>query len=285
MIDKRDRSSGFRDRLSAAMTLQGMSQSGLARETGVDRSTISALLGPGTRLPNAQLAADCAVALGVTCDWLLGLSDQPEPLAGLLAQAMTITEAPRALFDDAIYAWHRAASGYKIRHVPATLPDMLKTRATVDWEYRDTLGASADEAIAAFQTQLDWLKGARSDYEIALPLHEVACFAEGSGYWAGLPAQTRRDQMDHLINLCEALYPSLRLYLFDAHRVYSAPVTIFGPHRAVVYLGRHYLSFQEQGTVMTLSQHFDWLVREATSSARTVTDHLAQLRDRIRVDQ
>ncbi len=285
MIDKRDRSSVFRDRLSAAMTLQGMSQSALARETGVDRSTISALLGPGTRLPNAQLAADCALALGVTCDWLLGLSDQPEPLAGLLAQAMTITEAPRALFDDAIYAWHQAASGYKIRHVPATLPDMLKTRATVDWEYRDTLGASADEAIAAFQTQLDWLKGARSDYEIALPLHEVACFAEGSGYWSGLPAQVRRDQMDHLINLCEALYPSLRLYLFDAHRVYSAPVTIFGPHRAVVYLGRHYLSFQEQGTVMTLSQHFDWLVREATSSARTVTDHLARLRDRIPVDQ
>ena len=263
------------------MALRGRSQSALARDTGVDRSTISALLAPGTRLPNAQLAADCAMALGVTCDWLLGLSDQPEPLAELLAQAMTITGAPRALFDDAIYAWHQAAAGYKIRHVPATLPDMLKTRATVDWEYRETLGASADQAITAFQTQLDWLKGARSDYEIALPLHEIACFADASGYWSGLPASVRKEQFDHLISLCQSLYPALRVYLFDAHRVFSAPVTIFGPHRAVVYLGRHYLSFQEEGTVQTQSQQFDWLVREATYGARTVTDHLERLRDRI----
>jgi transcriptional regulator with XRE-family HTH domain len=281
MYDKRDRSALFRDRLSQAMSTAGMSQSALARDAGVDRSTISALLAQGTRLPNAQLAADCAHALGVTCDWLLGLADRPEPVETLLAQALVITEAPRALFDDAIYAWHREAAGYKIRHVPATLPDMLKTRATVDWEYRAALGASADQAITAFQEQLLWLRGARSDYEIALPLHELDCFAAATGYWAGLPAQVRRDQFDHLIGLCTTLYPALRLYLFDAHRVFSAPVTIFGPHRAVVYLGRHYLSFQDQTTVQTLSQHFDWLVREAAHGARTVTDHLIQLRDGI----
>lgn len=284
MQDKRDRSSLFRDRLAQAMTACGLSQSGLARAAGVDRSTISALLSAGTRLPNAQLAADCATALGVTTDWLLGLSERPEPLAGLLAQALTITEAPRALFDDAIYAWHREAAGYKIRHVPATLPDMLKTRATVEWEYRATLGASADLAISAFQDQLIWLRGARSDYEIALPLHEIACFAEASGYWSGVPAKVRLAQLDHLIGLCNTLYPALRLYLFDAHRVYSAPVTIFGPHRAVVYLGQHYLSFQDFTTVQTLSHHFDWLVREAAHGARTVTDHLERLRAGIEPD-
>lgn len=284
MSDKRDRSAVFRDRLAQGLTLRGMSQSALARASGVDRSTISALLGAGTRLPNAQLAADCATALGVTSDWLLGLSDRPEPLQALLAEAITITEAPRALFDDAIYAWHREAAGYKIRHVPATLPDMLKTPATVDWEYRAALGASADVAITAFQEQLLWLRGARSDYEIALPLHELTCFAEASGYWSGMPAKLRLDQLDHLIGLCNALYPSLRLYLFDAHRVYSAPVTIFGPHRAVVYLGRHYLSFQDQATVQVLSQHFDWLVREAAHGARMVTDHLERLRAGIEPD-
>lgn len=284
MNDKRDRSTLFRERLARAMSQQGLSQSALARAVGADRSTISALLGAGTRLPNAQLAADCATALGVTTDWLLGLSDRPEPLGVLLAEALTITEAPRALFGDAIYAWHRAAAGYKIRHVPATLPDMLKTRATVDWEYRAALGASADQAISAFQDQLQWLRGARSDYEIALPLHEIASFAAASGYWAGLPARVRLDQLDHLIGLCTALYPALRLYLFDAHRVYSAPVTIFGPHRAVVYLGRHYLAFQDHETVQTLSQHFDWLVREAAHGARAVTDHLERLRAEIDPD-
>jgi hypothetical protein len=51
-----------------------------------------------------------------------------------------MTEAPRALIDEAIFGWHREAAGYKIRHVPATLPDMLKTRAMVEWEYAPATG-------------------------------------------------------------------------------------------------------------------------------------------------
>ena len=58
-------------------------------------------------------------------------------------------------------------------------------------------------------------------------------------------------------------------------------MTSFGPHRAVVYLGRHYLAFQDQATVQVLSQHFDWLVREAAHGARTVTDYLERLRGAI----
>ena len=66
-IDKRDRAVLFRDRLASAMDHAGSNQSALARATGVNRSTISQLLGPDTtRLPNAQLAADCAAALGVS---------------------------------------------------------------------------------------------------------------------------------------------------------------------------------------------------------------------------
>lgn len=276
--DKRDRAALFRDRLADAMTRAGQSQSALARSVGVDRSTLSALLAPGTRLPNAQVVAECARDLGVSTDWLLGLTDAPAPAQAQLAEAVTLTEAPRALFDDTIFGWHRAAAGYKIRHVPATLPDILKTRAVVEWEYRAALGGSAEPAIAAFEAQLAFLRGARSDYEIALPLHELAAFAGATGYWEGLPLAARQAQLDHLIRLSDELYPGLRLYLFDAHRVWSAPVTIFGAHQAVIYLGRHYLSFRDPARVAALSAHFDWLVREAPLGAREVAGHLRALR-------
>jgi len=273
-----DRAGLFRSRLIEAMAQRSMTQSALARATGVDRSTISALVGPGLRLPGAQLAADCAQALGVSADWLLGLSGRPEPLADLLATSLTITEAPRALFDQTIFGWHQEAAGYKIRHVPATLPDMLKTRALAEWEYQDTLGRTAEQAIGAFEDQRDWLRGARSDYEIALPLHELACFAGGTGYYAGLPADLRLAQLDHLIDYADQMYPSLRLYLFDARRVFSAPVTVFGPLLAAVYLGRHYITFRDTARVAAISQHFDWLVREAAVSARDAAGHLRDLR-------
>jgi transcriptional regulator with XRE-family HTH domain len=278
IIDKRDRAQIFRTRLAEAMAALGQTQSALARRLGVDRSTLSALLAPGTRLPNAQLAADCAAALGVTCDWLLGLADAPQPVDALLAEALTFTPAPRALFDATIFGWHQAAAGYKVRHVPATLPDMLKTRAVVEWEYRTSLGPTAPLAIAAFEAQLYHLRSARSDYEIALPLHLLQAFAEGSGYWSGLPAPVRAGQLDQLIRLSEELYPGLRLYLFDGHNQWSAPVTVFGPNLAVLYLGHDYIAFRDPGHVARISTHFDWLVKGAPTGARDTPGVLRGLR-------
>jgi transcriptional regulator with XRE-family HTH domain len=281
-IDRRDRAPVFRARLTEAMSRRKVTQAGLARLTGVDRSTISALLQPGTRLPNAQLAADCARALGISADWLLGLSVRPEPIADLLAASLTLTEAPRALIDEQIFGWHREAAGYKIRHVPATLPDMLKTRAMVEWEYAAQLGRTAEQALGAFEDRLAWMRGAGSDYEIALPLHELTAFATASGYYEGLSADIRRAQLQHLIGLCDQLYPSLRLCLFDARKLFSAPVTVFGPLLAVVYLGHHYLAFRDSARVETISQHFDTLVREARVGARDMVGHLLGLCDRVR---
>ena len=282
MFNKRDRSAIFRNRLALAMSEQSLSQSGLARATGVDRSSISQLLAGETgRLPNAQLVAECAATLGVSADWLLGLSDRPERLADLLATSLTITEAPRALIDDQIFGWHQNAAGYKIRHVPATLPDMLKTRDMLEWEYTPQLGRSTEQAIGASEDRLAWMRTSRSDYEIALPIHELTAFANAEGYYRGLHAHVRRDQIDQLINLSNQLYPSLRIYLFDARRVFSAPITVFGPLLAVLYLGRHYLAFRDAARVASFTQHFDWLVKEAEASARDVVPVLARLRGEI----
>lgn len=281
MMDKRDRAGLFRLRLTQAMAEKGVSQAALARACAVDRSTVSALLAPGKRLPNAQLAADCALVLGVSCDWLLGLSGRPEPVSNLLAASLTMTEAPRALIDETIFGWHREAAGYKIRHVPATLPDMLKTRAMVEWEYAPQLGRSPEQALRAFEDRLAWMRGARSDYEIALPLHEVDNLAAATGYYRGLPPEIRLGQIDRMADLCDQLYPTLRLCLFDARRVFSAPVTVFGPHLAVVYLGRHYIAFRDDARVEAVSEHFDWLVREAEIDARDAARHLRALKLKI----
>mgnify|MGYP003547496584 FL=1 len=281
-IDKRDRTILFRDRLTQAMSERAVNQSALARASGVDRSTISQLLSDATaRLPNGQLVAECALALGVSADWLLGLSDRPEPLADLMATSLSITEAPRALIDETIFGWHREAAGYKIRHVPATLPDMLKTRAMLQWEYEPQLGRTAEQAIGASEDRLGWMRQARSDYEMAMPLHEVQAFARAEGYYRGVSPAIRHEQIDHLLALYNQIYPGLRIYLFDARRVFSAPVTIFGPLLGVVYLGRHYLAFRDSARVMSLMAHFDWLVREAEVGAREFPDVLAGLRTEI----
>lgn len=281
--DKRDRAQLFRDRLAEALAQGRLSQSALARDIGVDRSTVSQLLtGSGARLPNAQVVAECARALGVSADWLLGLSDRPESAARIVADAFRLTEAPRALVDQQIFDWHREADGYKIRYVPAALPDMLKTRAFLDWEYAEHLGRTAEQAINASEERLDWMRNSASDYEIAMPLYELACCAEGSGYYADAPRDVRVGQLERLRRLSRQLYPSLRLCLFDAHRLFSAPLTIFGPLQAVIYLGSNYLAFRDTERVRAITTHFDTLVREASVPARDLPEHLDRLLDGVR---
>ena len=279
IIDKRDRASLFRTRLRDAMATKQATQSGLARAIGVDRSTVSQLLGDGgARLPNAQVVAQCAAELGVSADWLLGLTDKPELAADLVAAAMEVTKAPRALVDEQIFAWHQEATGYKIRHVPAGLPDMFKLPEVLQWEYSPSLGRSTDQAIGASEDRLRWMREARSDYEIALPMSDMSSFAAGSGYYEGVPADLRAAQLDHIAALHDDLYPTLRLHLFDARKLYSAPITVFGPLLAVIYLGQNYLAFRDTERVQMFTRHFDRLVREALITPRDLPKHIQYLK-------
>jgi transcriptional regulator with XRE-family HTH domain len=278
--DKRRVAATFRDRLSAALMASGMSRAALARAVGVDRSSVTQMLAEGdTRMPGGHVVAACAQALDVSADWLLGLTNRPEQAGALLDSSFSISETGRATgLDDQIFAWHREAEGYKIRHVPATLPDMLKTNAMLRWEYAPVTHRRPDAAIDAAAERLDWMRLSESDYEIAIALHELESFARAEGYYKGLSADIRRAQLDWLLEIYTQFYPSLRIFLFDARQLWSAPVTVFGPKMAVIYLGQHFLAFRDRDRVRTLSQHFDWLVREAAISARAVPDHLRALR-------
>ena len=126
------------------------------------------------------------------------------------------------------------------------------------------------------------MRQSASDYEIAMPLYEVQSFVDGTGYYEGLSPDLRHQQIGHWLDLTKALYPRLRLYLFDARELYSAPVTVFGPLLAVIYVGRNYLAFRDTQRVRAFSDHFDHLVREARITARAMPKHLETLRGRMR---
>lgn len=281
-IDRRQRAQTLRQRVTQAMEDKGLNQSELAREVGVDRSTISQLLtSPLPRVPNAHVVAGCAGALGVSSDWLLGLSERPERAADIVAASISMAEAPRALIDERIFAWHQDAAGYKIRHVPAALPDMFKTHDMLRWEYAPHLGRTTEQAIGASEDRLALIRQNQSDYEIAMPLYEIESFAKGVGYYNGLPGDIRRAQIERMIRLHDQFYPSLRIFLFDARRVFSAPITVFGPMMAALYIGQSYLVFRDVERVRQFIRHFDFLVREASVSARDFPGHLRKVAGQI----
>jgi transcriptional regulator with XRE-family HTH domain len=277
---KPDRSRLFRERLRIAMAEAGLSRARLARAVGVDRSTVTQMLSDADiRMPGGHVIGGLAATLGVSADWLLGLTDRPARVADIVDTTTSISDAARATrADDQIYTWHEQAAGYKIRHVPATMPDILKTDALMRWEYEPHSVNTPDRAIAAAHARLEWLRSTTSDYEIAIPLHEVRSFCAATGYYAGLGLGIRLEQLDWLVQVYRQLFPSLRLFLFDARHVFSAPLTVFGPQMAVIYVGRHYVTFRDRERVRAMSRQFDWLVREATVTDREFGDYVADLR-------
>ncbi len=277
-VNKLDRAELFRDRLSEALRQRGMSRSALARGIGVDRSTISQILSDdGARMPGGALVAACAATLGVTADWLLGLSDRPERMEDMLANTLRMSAAERALVDEQIFAWHREAAGRKIRSVPATLPDFLKTPEVLRWEYGGYPEHRTDMAIQTARELRDWVAEAESDYEIALPLFTVDSLAMGEGYWKGLPREASADQLSAMAETLDQFYPRVRLYLFDARRTWSSPLTVYGPGHGVIYLGRSFIAIRDRERVRGMTKHFDALVRQASVPAREAWDNLSRL--------
>ncbi len=282
-MDKRERADLFRQRLLEAVAQKGWSQSRLASEAQLDRSTVSQLLGgEAARLPSSQALGEIAGTLQVSSDWLLGLSNHRGGASEILEQAVQMTEVQRHPVDAQVLDWSLEAAGAKIRHVPAGLPDIFKTEEVLTFEYEDAVRRTPVQAIADAQAQMDLLRRPETDMEIALPVQVAESFALGQAMWQGLSAPVRRTQLQRMADELEDLYPSARLYGFDQRQRYSVPFSVYGQQRVAIYVGQRYLAFSAPRYIQLMARHFDDLVRAATVHAHQMPDWLRQLAKRVR---
>ena len=269
----------FRQRLNDIIEHSGLSRSAFAAELGLDRSTLSQLLAAGNeRLPRAETIIAIARLAQVSVDWLLGLSQDEQPSgAELLENALQIEPSSGLPADERLQQWHAEASGYKIRYVPLSLPDLLKTEAVISHEY-----GLNDQRLPALrmeqsEARLAYSRRSETDFEICSSLQSVTGLARGEGIWRDLPNPARRQQLERLLELAEELYPSLRWFLFDGRRQFSVPYTIFGPKRAAVYFGNMYFVFNATQQIRVLTRHFENLIRAATVQPTELPGFLREL--------
>ena len=277
-MDRRDTRRLFRARLGEAMADAGLSQSALARRVGVDRSTLSQLLADeGERLPRADTAAAMAAALQVSLDWLMGLRQEAEPAADILDQTVEIATSGEGAVDEQLQRWHEAAAGYKIRYVPSTIPDLLKTDRVIEYEFSYFDAARPEEVRVRAADRLAYSRQPETDMEVCNTVQSIRDFARGEDIWSELPLADRVGQLERMVRLVEELYPTFRWFLYDGRRRYSAPITIFGPSRASIYIGQMYFVFHTTEHIRVLTRHFDDLIRIATVQPTEVAGFLREL--------
>ncbi len=246
------------------MSRSGLGQSAFAASVGIDRSTLSQILSPANdRLPRLESVAAIARVGQVSLDWLLGLREVEAQEPGLLTDSLSIERDAISPVDERLVRWHEEAAGYKIRHVASSFPDVLKTEEVIAFEYEHFIALSPQKRIEITRSRLDYLRRPETDMEAATAMHVIASFARGQGRWQGLEVAVRRAQLEHLVALCEELYPRFRWFLYDGRELYSAPITIYGPIRAAIYIGQSFLVMQSRDHIRALIGHFDQLVRAA----------------------
>ncbi len=277
-MDRRKTVEAFRERLGEVIDRSGLSRMAFAARVGLDRSTLSQLLSPGNeRLPRAETIAAIAAREQVSVDWLLGLSQEGQISADIMAPALEIESGAASPADERLARWHAEAAGYKIRYVPTILPDLLKTEEVIRYEFQE-YGAKVPKArIEQAEERLAYSRLPETDMEACSSLQSVEDFAHGQGVWKGLPVDSRIAQLNAMTVLLDELYPTFRWFLFDGLQRYSVPLTIFGPKRAAVYVGNMYLVFNSTEHIRVLTGHFDDLIRAAVVQPPDVADFLKGL--------
>jgi transcriptional regulator with XRE-family HTH domain len=263
-MDRRQWVERFRERLGEVIDHQGISRSAFAARIGLDRSTLSQLLSADTvRLPRAETIAAIAREAQVSADWLLGLSQEPRPEAELVASAPAVERGGASPLDARLSRWRREAIGAKIRYVPTTLPDLLKTDATLTYEYQGSEDPLSQSRRTEAAENLAYMRQPETDMEACCSFQLLRSFAFGHGVWAGLSRDRRIAQLDQIERLVDELYPTFRLFLFDGLQRYCVPLTVFGPKRAAVYFGDMYFVFTATEHIRIMTRHFDELIRAA----------------------
>jgi transcriptional regulator with XRE-family HTH domain len=276
-MEKRETAALFQRRLSELIERSGQSRARFAARAGLDRSTLSQLLSQdNVRLPRAETIARIAIRHGASVDWLLGLSEQQQVTADIVAQAIVAPDADDPA-NEHLRRWHEEARGSKIRYVPSSLPDQVKTEALIVYENGKLSLAEAGAMSAATRERIEHVRQTASEIEVCSSRQSLESFARGGGLWRLLPLRERRRQLEHMAALVDDLYPSYRWFLFDGRERYSAPYTVFGQKRAAIYLGSMYFVFTSTEHIRQLTQHFDDLIRQARVQANDTAGFIRKL--------
>lgn len=279
-MDRSETVEAFRSRVLELIERNKESRSAFAARAGMDRSTLSQLLSADNdRLPRTESVVAIASMEQVSCDWLLGLTQDEQQGTELIHGGMEIEAEAGSPMDERLARWHKEATGYKIRYIPTTLPDLLKTEDVIRYECPNLIDVPPEASVEQTSSRLNYSRDPDTDMEVCCAFQTLEMFARGQGLWHGLEVAKRRAQIERMIQLSEELYPTFRWVLYDGLRHFSVPVTLFGSQRAVVYVGDIYFVFNLTEHIRVLASHFDGLVKVAAKQPTEVPGYLEKLLD------
>ena len=242
MVDKRDLSSLFRERLKMLLQRSDLNQSDFAAAVGIDRSALSQLLsGATTRLPRAETLLNIAAENKVSLDWLLGLS-QDEGLTGEIRDSLEIEEGKRRLRPHAAGALARRGGGHEdpLRAGRHSRPAAHRRADRLRGRHHQPAAARRRPTRRATASTIS--RRPETDMEVCMPRHTLEIFARGLGVWSDFPASaSARAARPHGASCSTTSTRPSACSSTTAACAIPCPTRSSGPIRAAIYVGDMYL--------------------------------------------
>lgn len=135
----------FAERLTAEMERQELSYRQLAEKMGITVTTLFRYA-KGQRVPKATEIVKASKALGVTCDYLIGLSDDPHKTSMESAycpvSVNTDLISRRALCEYALNQKDKSITPNDIMRFPFTQPERKMGHWICESQWSDTMGTN-----------------------------------------------------------------------------------------------------------------------------------------------
>lgn len=283
-MKKKQRAALFQKRLRQVLEDHGQSLNAFCRAHGLDRPTITQLLiAKDSRLPRGDTLAALADALGVSTDWLLGLSEDRQKGVELVFEAFAVKQVQDMPVEAQWYSWHEEAQGTPIRYVlNEGVPEMLKTPETLTYEFAPMIGAAAAAHMAESEERKKFIGFGQENYSACCSHQELGLFAGGHGLWVDMPAAARRAQLQFMAHEIERLYPSAQYYVFDEMKILAHPFAVFGKKRAVIQCSGDYLVYTRETHINYFISLFNRYIQNATAHPHEAAQYVERLAKTVR---
>ena len=143
------------------------------------------------------------------------------------------------------------------------LPDLLKTEAVAEYEFNRYGSGKIDQSVRDNQLLLLQQRHPGSELETCMPMHHLESFAMGEGIWRDLPLADRRAATAAHDRAERRAVSRFSLVLYDGKQTYSISMTIFGPMRVSLFLGKLYIIVNNIDHIRKITDRFDDLIRMA----------------------
>lgn len=282
-MKKEDVFETFQERLKRSIQALEISPTEFCRKNDIDRSTLTQLMhNKDLRVPRIDTLAKLSCALGVSSDWLIGISNEKGTMAEIMSESLRTIPSYDSASEYKEPLEQIAETGdidTKIRHHLITVPEYLYLDKIIPQYYSNLRVNDREEFSKIIDRFIHVLRPnvPKMAFETIFSVQVLQKMVERRDRWRNISKEDIRDQLLHIADYYEEIYPQQQLYLYDEVDRLCAPMLIYGSKKVSLWVGSFHFVFNASNVVNAAHENLNAMIRIAKYLPHQSPDYIRSL--------